>query len=508
MRRALYAFLAVVCLLPSGVLAWHYRAMPQLGWLDDDGVYAVTARALAAGHGYVLDHLPAAPPQTKYPPLYPVCLALFWRGGMPAMMAAQWVLLPACTALSWLWWRRLGFANWVCLVLGAALVLNPFSITLSTSLMSELLFSCLLLACVLSDRRPILAGMLGGLAYGTRLVAMPLLAAVPLVLWLRNDRRGAVCFVLTMTPFMGAWHIWCALHRSYSPDPVSLYYTDYLRLWLANVSWSDALSLIGTNAAALLTALSGLFTFSGGDTDFTALLFRLFAFAAISGSVRLLKNGPDSMILYGAGLLAMLVVWNYPPNERFIWPILPLLLAGAAAELIVLGTMLRRAFNSGRRRPAVVISLAVLCLIGANLHRNVSAFASAVPAALAAEERRTPERLRTAAWMHRNLPSKATVAAWNGAQVYLDTSMRGYTPRVPTRLFYSGDRVAFSGYFSRLTEFSRENRLSYILVTPDDFRMHLTPIEAAAVKSGLAARPDLTRLYDSSGYVVYRVEAR
>jgi len=111
-------------------------------------------------------------------------------------------------------------------------------------------------------------------------------------------------------------------------------------------------------------------------------------------------------------------------------------------------------------------------------------------------------------WMRRNLPSKATIAAWNGAQIYLDTGFTGYTPRVPTRLFYSGDRAAFTAYFSRLTEFSRQNRLSYILVTPDDFRMHLTPKEAAAVKSGLAARNDLTRLYDSSGYVVYRVEAR
>ena len=79
---------------------------------------------------------------------------------------------------------------------------------------------------------------------------------------------------------------------------------------------------------------------------------------------------------------------------------------------------------------------------------------------------------------------------------------------MPTRFYHRDDHAAFVDYFRRLPEFARENHLTYILVTPDDFRMHLTLPEATSVKASLAARADLTRLYASAGNVIYLVEPR
>ena len=58
----------VAILLPAYWLA--FRA-PAVGIFHDDGIYLVTAKALAEGKGYRIISLPAELPQTKYPILFP-----------------------------------------------------------------------------------------------------------------------------------------------------------------------------------------------------------------------------------------------------------------------------------------------------------------------------------------------------------------------------------------------------------------------------------------------------
>src|SRR5881409_1429359 len=51
----------------------------RFGFYHDDGIYVVTAKALATGQGYRIISLPYEPAQTKYPPFYPFLLSLVWR---------------------------------------------------------------------------------------------------------------------------------------------------------------------------------------------------------------------------------------------------------------------------------------------------------------------------------------------------------------------------------------------------------------------------------------------
>ena len=64
------------------VVVWAYAIsmfLPSAGMFHDDGLYVVTARALAEGQGYRIISLPGSPLQTKYPILFPWLLSLIWR---------------------------------------------------------------------------------------------------------------------------------------------------------------------------------------------------------------------------------------------------------------------------------------------------------------------------------------------------------------------------------------------------------------------------------------------
>ena len=83
---------------------------PAAGLFHDDGIYVVTARALAEGQGYRIISLPESPPQTKYPILFPWLLSLVWR--LAPSFPDNLLLLrmvPLASTVVWLWlsWRLL-----------------------------------------------------------------------------------------------------------------------------------------------------------------------------------------------------------------------------------------------------------------------------------------------------------------------------------------------------------------------------------------------------------------
>jgi hypothetical protein len=90
-----------------------------VGALNDDGVYVVLGKAIAQGEGYRSIHLVGAPVQVRYPPGFPLLLAVPWAlgGSLGAVRATVAVtnLLATAGAASLVWWigrRRLGVAPW------------------------------------------------------------------------------------------------------------------------------------------------------------------------------------------------------------------------------------------------------------------------------------------------------------------------------------------------------------------------------------------------------------
>ena len=69
--------LSVCAVFAIAVAAIHPTEF--FGLSEDDSIYLSSARALADGHGYVLESVPGAPPATKYPVLYSWLLSWVWR---------------------------------------------------------------------------------------------------------------------------------------------------------------------------------------------------------------------------------------------------------------------------------------------------------------------------------------------------------------------------------------------------------------------------------------------
>jgi len=159
-RLAIVAGFVLLLVLLAGPV-WQLRQQPLFGDGYDDALYFSGAKALASGDGYRMLSFPGQPWEVKYPPLYPLYLSLAWRvqPSFPANLsiasALQAALLPIFVLLLLLTLRSLGFV-WRKAFLLAGLMLSSLAfVQLSTTLFSEILFLCFLLASILAIERAI-----------------------------------------------------------------------------------------------------------------------------------------------------------------------------------------------------------------------------------------------------------------------------------------------------------------------------------------------------------------
>jgi hypothetical protein len=477
----------VLALAPSAYLAWTFRAMPHLGYYHDDSIYWVSAKSMAEGHGYRIASLPGEPYQTKYPPLYSALLAGIWKihpdfpSNLPLAMLLAWLLLPVYLAAVWAFLRQYGFSWREQCILVLVAGLSPVAAVFSISLMPELLFTALLLASVLLAERslpadaprwmPILAGLCGALAYLTKSAAGPLLLTAPLYfVWRKQFTKGALFFA-SMSPAVAGWQWFTARHLSHSWDLVTLYYTNYLGFQIYNVPLRDLPLVVWHNLDGFLLGVGKLLTF---DVPFGWKPFeRVVAVAAIAGSVRLAKRTRKLQYpLAALGFSAILLVWHYEPDQRFVFPLYPLLLAGLWTELANVARALRAAW----RKPA--ISERVAACVGSALLAAFAMFVAYTTVAglfqflpdLFASYRDALEARRPAyQWIANNAPLQANVFAYDDPMVYLYTGRRSCNMPIPPKFYYHHDDAGIDKLLHSIPDFAQQYQLSYLLLTPDDF---------------------------------------
>src|ERR1700674_5029279 len=99
-NRVLPLLIVAGALAPSIYLGCHALDLPNLGFLQDDAIYLVTAKSIAAGSGYRLLHIPRQPHQILYPPFYPLLLSAAWRfqprfpDNASVALWSSWLMLP------------------------------------------------------------------------------------------------------------------------------------------------------------------------------------------------------------------------------------------------------------------------------------------------------------------------------------------------------------------------------------------------------------------------------
>lgn len=355
-----------------------------IGIFQDDGHYAILARAIANGDGYRYTNLPGAPAATHFPPGYPLLLALLWRVApqFPANVALlkliNVVLLPIAALAIRELARRVGglsvSASSVVAVISVATVPVLF---LNGLLFSETAFVIALCGVlIMADRfvaPPSAApdpasgaappawrvAVLLGLAIGAlsllRTVGVTLLpAAVAILLW-RRRWRDAALVVAGALVFLLPWQLWTSAHARDVPTAVAGAYGAY-GPWIADAwragGFDFALAVAAENLRGMRLVLM-LFGLYEAPVPLQGVAGIALLVLAGVGAVRCWPRATVSVLVFVPyGLL--LLLWPFPP-DRFLWPLWPLALVFLCVGVSRLG--------APAARPAVRLAVRVAAVL-------------------------------------------------------------------------------------------------------------------------------------------------
>jgi hypothetical protein len=511
-----YVFSAAL-VLGGALLVWAYAIcifLPSAGAFHDDGIYVVTARALAEGQGYRIISLPESPPQTKYPILFPWLVSLIWRiapafpDNLPLLR-----IVPVAATVVWLWlsWQLLLKCRTprpAVIAVVALTAASPWVVYLGTSLLSETLFAALLTGSLLfltklhEDSPPVgrvcaLAGLLAGACFLTRTAGIAVVAAEFAWLLMNGRRVGAVIFGVAAASLVVPWAIWVLSHTGANAES-SYYSASVYQSWnvVSHYAWTEKFAVVAMNT--MQSILAPVAVWSLGATPWLAVPAVLLVPCMLRG-MWLTRMHPITWCVIAYAGLIMLWVW---PPVRFLVPMLPLFLWHVSVAI--------------RRVPVVPVALVVTAVIAASsaaLFHTVSHARTRGVMSWRAEYAEDWHRLSALFdWIRRETPPDAVLTGNLDPTYFLYTgrkAVRAFNAE-PYSLFYSANRIA-SEPLGSVSEFRRRLLAvgaDYCVWSPAQgfgetphFRRLLDEISREVPGSLTIATGDT-----ATGYVVYRID--
>jgi hypothetical protein len=344
-RRRIFEAAAVAVLVAAVHIAFRLSGSFLTGALNDDGVYVVLGKAIAQGEGYRSIHLVGAPIHVRYPPGFPLLLAIPWAlgGSLDAVRATVAVTNVAATAIAagLVWWvgrEHLRLGRWPLAVCAATpFVLDGtiqyFNIPLTEPYLVLGWAAALVLSQPLFDGPATAAGsvvaraaLVGLLLAGTTLFRAAGIALVPAVLLAlalhRRWRAAAACAVGGVVP-LAAWAMlraaWAA--RGFVSDA-----PDDLGYW----HW------LGVDGPVALAGYAGR-TLAANAAEYTSLLASqllsiwpigigivgLASVAVVVASARLWR-AHTALVTTTLAASALTLLWPFA-QDRLMLPLLPFL---------------------------------------------------------------------------------------------------------------------------------------------------------------------------------------
>jgi 4-amino-4-deoxy-L-arabinose transferase-like glycosyltransferase len=341
--RRIAAALGALC-VAAGACALAFLWQPGLDSLYDDSVsYLIMAQRFSPFHAADAV-IAAAAPYEKYPPLFPLLLALC---GAAYDWRIAHAVVAACFAASVFFLglharRATGSAR---LAFLAALVyaVMPGAWLNAKGILSEFLYMALVFATLvyydrmraqaIAGRAAVALGALLAAVLLTRTIGAALVLAVAaaeaLRYWRTRDAARARAFVLSFALAAAAPAAWYLLRPVGGHDE----YLTSSALMLSGAQehgWVWALAWIEHNAAALTDAwFNALLIFWGEPWKPGYLLAAALGILGLAGTVLRVQRGePDA--LYCVLFLAILIFWPYPGQMyRLAFPVVPLLVLHA-----------------------------------------------------------------------------------------------------------------------------------------------------------------------------------
>lgn len=505
-HRAGFGLLATAAAAAAGWYFWQARDVPHFGFLLDDAIYFSSAKAWAQGDGHKIPGLPGEPWQTKYPFGYPWLLQWIWRAWpeFPANLALAAVVgavLYAVQSAVTAQWNR-----WI----AAAAAVNPVSLFYGASLMSETAGMCVLMAVfALSARFPAVAGAVAGLAVLIRSASLGLLVAGPVWYLFQRRWRDAARFTVSMLPAVLLWQWWSGARKPRDPSIQMSFYTDYSGYLAASFDPAGILGVVQSNLETALLSAGSLLWFDAGDSITVSYRKTMLALLAVYGIVRWTqREGLSLYTVFAAVYLAMLLPWNFSPNERFLLPLLPLLLRG----IWECGEAVARAMLGLWRRAGVadrVVSGAVLggmaaagCFWAAGTAESLTGY---FPSILAQQRERGRIQQNALDWARTRLPQDAIAVAYQESRFALFTGRHAIGMPLPPQLGYARKPDPVQAYFSQVKETARRHGARYLYMTPWDYELDLRDGERIAWSRRITEDPRWRLLHESAGIRIFEL---
>jgi hypothetical protein len=338
--RLAIPILLLACLLP---FYWTSFWAPAVGTIHDDGVYLVTAKALAEGRGYHIISLPDEPQQTKYPIGFPFLLAIVWKlfphfpENVPVLKLVPLAAFAAWLAMGIFFARRWGQIGWEGTLWIAFFCAGArWAVFVGTNFMSDLLFGALVLGSLhflLSlENSPdpvktaVLAGLLCAAAYSVRTAALAVMVGGLAALLKRRQRQAAVIFGAISLVAVALWMAWQHGGPNYG-NPIGAYYTSQnysdWNLITAQYPGMVKLAVLIANIFYVLQfppqiAIANAKFLPGPAAVAAGVAVWFFYIRGLRASPKLRV----AHICFGI-YLALLLFWAWPP-DRFLTSLLPL----------------------------------------------------------------------------------------------------------------------------------------------------------------------------------------
>ncbi len=259
-------------LVVVGFLVW--AAVPPGVW-HDDGAYLLLGKSLADGEGLRYSQVPGSLPGAKFPPLYPLFLALLWKvspeavgqGQLAAIFNVLFVVSSGALFVAYL--RTLDFSWRSAVVTGVLLWLLPDLWRVALVPLSEPLFLVTLVAALWTGSRleaqPTwrrLGEFLAVFAvtYHVRTMGLAIGIAIPLALLMRGRKTWALRSAAGAVMIIVPWMLWSGRAASAIPAPLRDTLGPYAG-WLTGQAGGEGgyFGVLGAQATGQASRIVGLF---------------------------------------------------------------------------------------------------------------------------------------------------------------------------------------------------------------------------------------------------------
>jgi hypothetical protein len=444
------------------LLAYHTRAR-GIFTFGDDAAYILLSRALRA-FSYREVQFIGEPIGARFPPGYPSLLAVAGMFGEHfRVMAAVGIAISVSALYALFDVIRRRWSGELALLVTAVVATNPAMVANAGAIASEGMFTALVLWSLWAadrtdhgERRRFFAGAAAILGAMTRTAGVTVPLAVGAHWLLRRRYRDVAVLALASAVTVGAWLAWTTFaprrefRRSYIDDAVMVqagHETSALSTLAQRVA-RNTLTYVGQ---ALPTELSLPLT-SATRLDNIAWVALLVALALI-GLVSAWRRW-NAAVIWMVGYATLLVIWAYT-IERFLQPLMPLVIAFALIGAWSVGTRWRPV----QSRAAAVPALAMAALLaGFGLLGSTRLSAQAAACDLGRTDCASAESLDyvdASIYAATHTPRDARFVAPKNATLYY------FAPR--QSVFWDEVIVQDSASF---LPFLERNRVTHLLLTP------------------------------------------